>query len=168
MIHLVSLYIYYLNGEYWTRTASFQYHCHSCHRHAHCPCWQIHVLSTYKLTAFVNPFTAMLATLSLLVLKQPIKVPNLKSLKPFLPFTWAHKKILSKWWCTVFNVVPSNMLFADMCSLVSPEILQAGAVKGLNMVLPTTSKSTRPDVLHTHTLNVKCHGSLSLHYSFYR
>ena len=62
----------------------------------------------------LNPFTAMLAVLSLL--KQPLKVPNLKSLKPFLPFTWAHKRISIKMRsieCRLV-VVPSNMLFAGV------------------------------------------------------
>lgn len=108
----LGVFIYYLNGEYWTRTASFHYRCHSTLSLLANTCAQ------YKLTGFVNPFSVSLPCLphyqcvSLLVLKQPLKVPSLKSLKPFLPFTWAHKRILSKWRCTVLNVVPSNIVLA--------------------------------------------------------
>jgi len=55
----------------------------------------------------------------------------------FLPPSHEHVKgFLSK--CTVLKVDfvtgPSNILFAGVCisALFSPEILQAGAVKGLN------------------------------------
>ena len=60
-----------------------------------------------------NPFIAMLAALSLL--KRPLKVTNLKSLMPSLPFTWAYKRISIKMHsidCR-FVVVPWNMLFAS-------------------------------------------------------
>ena len=44
--------------------------------------------------SLINPFTAMLAMSSLW--KLPMKVPNLKSLRPFFPFTWARERISIK------------------------------------------------------------------------
>jgi len=64
-------------------------------------------------------------------------MPNLKSLWLFCPFPGARERFLSK--CTVLKVdlLPHHQrdwLMACRCTLFSPEILQAGAVKGLNVL----------------------------------
>ena len=65
--------------------------------------------STQSSGRFLNPFTAMLAVSSLG--KRPVKVPNLKSLRPFRPSRIAIKMHSTK---SIFLVGPSNMLFADV------------------------------------------------------
>ena len=85
--------------------------------------------------ATFNPFTAVLAALSLL--QRPIKVVNLKSLMPFSPSHEHTKGLLSK--CTVWEIylLQDHQIYclqACMCALFSPEILRAGAVKGLMCV----------------------------------
>ena len=69
--------------------------------------------------------------------KRPVKVPNLKPLRLFLPPWYEHVKgFLSK--CTVLKLDllwdhQIHRLEACMCALFSPEILQAWAVKGLTV-----------------------------------
>ena len=84
------------------------------------------------LPASVNPLTAMLATPWLQ--KRPIKVPNLKSLRPFSPSRDHVKGLLSKFIVLTEDLLADHeidCLLACMCALSSPEILLAGAVKGL-------------------------------------
>ena len=80
----------------------------------------------------VNPFTALLAAPSLR--KRPSKVPNFKSLKAFFPLLREHLKgFLSK--RTVLKAdlcLQIYCLRARMCAFFSPDVLQAGAVEGLN------------------------------------
>ena len=91
-----------------------------------------------------NPFTAMLAMLSLR--KRPIKVPNFQLLRLFLPPLLEHVKgFLSK--CTVLKVdwlqdCQKICLEACVCTHFSLETLQAGAVKGLKHTATS---------LYTHT-----------------
>ena len=69
--------------------------------------------NTY-ITDDINPFTAMLALQSLW--KRPIKVPNLKSLRPFPPFAWARERTSAKMHSVEsrFVIGPSDILFADV------------------------------------------------------
>ena len=97
-----------------------------------------------------NPFSAMHAAPSLGW--QPVKGLNLKSLrlfppirtKAFSPNSHEHVKgFLSK--CIVLKVDllqdhQIHCLQACMCALFSPEILQAGAVKGLNYIIVPCEK----------------------------
>ena len=88
-------------------------------------------IQSYQTVSFLNTFAAILA-------KRPIKVPNFKSLRlPPHPPPLLHEHVkgfLSK--CTAlkvrFVIGPSDILFtACKCTPFCPEIVQAGAVKGL-------------------------------------
>ena len=69
---------------------------------------------TYRFRRRLNPFTAMLAAPSLS--KRPIKMPNLKSLRPFFPFAWTREKKSIKLRRTEssFVIGPSNILLAGV------------------------------------------------------
>ena len=101
--------------------------------------------TNYVLYYPLNPFTAMLAAPSLW--KRPTTVPNLKSLRSFFPFVWAREKISIKMhsaesrfvigsskYAICYRTIKICYLQACTCALFSPEILQAGAVKGLILV----------------------------------
>ena len=62
----------------------------------------------------LNPFTAMFASPSLG--KRPLKVPNLKLLRPLFPFVWTRKSTSVKTRSVESRFVkgPSNMLFAGV------------------------------------------------------
>ena len=62
--------------------------------------WICFILFCFCKVCIINPFTAMLAALSLG--KQSTKVPNLKSLRSFSPLLEYVKRFLSK--CTVLKV----------------------------------------------------------------
>ena len=85
-----------------------------------------------------NPFTAKLSAPSLL--KRPIKVPNLKSFRTFFRFACACEKISIKRLSAQRRLFtdPSNILFFrrvyNYMQIFSPEILPAGAVKGLIII----------------------------------
>ena len=83
----------------------------------------------------INPFTATLAALSLG--KWPIEVPNLKSLRLFHTFAWARERNSIKIHSTESKFLQGHQIYylqtcTCMCALFSPDILQAGAGKGLN------------------------------------
>ena len=91
-----------------------------------------------RLLGDFNPFTAMHAVPSLG--KRPIKLPNLRSLRLFFfsfLFSASHeqaKGLIS--YCTELTVdllqdYQTYYLQACMCALFSPDILQAGAMKGI-------------------------------------
>ena len=61
---------------------------------------EIMIIVRIRIYATFNPFTTVLAALSLL--KRPIKVANLKSLMPFSPSHEHMKGLLSK--CTVWKI----------------------------------------------------------------
>ena len=97
----------------------------------HRSCSQNTRLGNVKMVSMlINPFTATPSHG-----KRPVKVPNLKSLRLF-PISHEHLKgFLPK--CTVLklDLLQDHQIYcfrACMCTLFSPEILQAGAVKGLN------------------------------------
>ena len=81
----------------------------------------------------INPFTAMLAVPSLE--KRPIKVPNLKPLKLFGPRLMSTGKDFYEnaqyWKYICYRTIKYTVWRSIQCALFSPEILQAGAVKGL-------------------------------------
>ena len=88
--------------------------------------------------------------------KRPTKVPNLKSPRPFAFFAWARQRISVKMHSTGsrFVIGLSNILFVGVCVCVhffSPEILQAGAVKGLRTSKSSLCLSLTHIHRHTHT-----------------
>ena len=72
------------------------------------------VISTPNDSWTINPFTAMVAALSLR--KRPIKIPNLKSARCFFPYAWARERISIKVHSIESRFVtgPSDILFACM------------------------------------------------------
>jgi len=81
----------------------------------------------------VNPFTAVLATLSLK--KWPIEVPNFKWLQLFTLFNWAHERTSRKMHSIESRFVrgPSNMLFAGMSlSTLQPGNFTSWGSEGVN------------------------------------
>ena len=109
-----------------TKLARSQRQMHSCIQCVH-----------HSVIHVFNPFTAVLAAPSLG--KSPVKVPNFKTkpLNPFCPLLMGtcRERISIKMDNieSRFIIGPSDILFGgvNVCTFLSPEILQPAAVKGL-------------------------------------
>ena len=77
--------------------------------------------------------------------KQPIKVPNLKPLRLFCPFDWAHERVSIKMHSikSRFVIGPSNVLFVGMyMSTFQPGNFTGCGSKGVKIKYNSTMKNT--------------------------